>query len=136
MRLFDTSFLIDLVKGDEGAVGKAAEVDEERTPRALSVITVHEYLRGIFYCHSMQPAVLGKKLKRAEVELAKFEIFPYTYEIAKVAAEVDGVLRKNGVTLDLADVMVAATALHYKLTMVTRNVKHFKRVPELKIEKY
>lgn len=32
------------------------------------------------------------------------------------------------------DLKIAATALHHKLTVVTRNVRHFSRVPGLIVE--
>lgn len=136
MRLFDTTFLIDLVSGDKGAIEKAARVDEEGAFNAISVVTAHEYLRGIFYLYLTDSKLLRLKLKKAEAELARFENLPYTYEIAKRAAEIDAKLAKGGVTLSLVDVMIAATALHYKLAVITRDVDHFRRVPGLEIETY
>lgn len=32
-----------------------------------------------------------------------------------------------------SDLFIAATALNYDLTLVTRNLKHFERVPNLKL---
>jgi len=136
LRLFDTSFLIDLVNGDEGAVKKAEEVDAEALFKAVSTVTVHEYLRGIYYLYGRNEKLLESKLKRAEAELARFEVLPYTYEIAKAAAEIDANLALKGVSISLADVIIAATALHYKLTLVTRNIEHFKGITGLNIETY
>jgi len=31
------------------------------------------------------------------------------------------------------DLLIAATAIHYQLILVTENVKHFKNIPGLKI---
>jgi predicted nucleic acid-binding protein len=39
---------------------------------------------------------------------------------------------RKGVTLTLADTMIAATALHYGLTLITENVKDFP-MPELQL---
>ncbi len=47
MRLFDTSFLINLVNNQTGAVEKARQADKEDDPAAISAITVHEYLLGV-----------------------------------------------------------------------------------------
>jgi tRNA(fMet)-specific endonuclease VapC len=102
LKIFDTTFLIDLVNGDEDAVKKAKEVDKESTFKSISVVTVHEYLRGIF---SHDENLLKIKLDRAEAELIRFEILPYTYEIAKKAAEI---LARNGTTISF-DLI----ALHY-----------------------
>lgn len=136
MRLFDTDFLIDLVDGDQEADEKARLVDEEETLNAISITTVHEYLRGIFHLYSKDEELLQEKLKRAEAELARFKPLPYTYEIAKTAAEIDAKLMKKGTPLSFPDIVIAATALHHKLSLVTRNVKHYEKIPDLKVETY
>ena len=136
MKLFDTTFLIDLVNGDKGATKKAEEVDAEVAFKAISTITAHEYLRGIYYLYMHNKSLLKSKLKKAEAELARFEILPYTYEIAKTAAEIDASLTRKGKTISLPDIILAATTLHYKLTLVTRNIEHFTRIPNLNVETY
>lgn len=136
MKLFDTSFLIDLVNGDTGALRKAEEVDAEALFKAISIVTAHEYLRGVYYLYMHDKELLKSKLERAEAELARFEILPYTYEIAKSSAEIDAALALEGKSISLSDVIIAATTRQYKLTLVTRNVEHFKRIPKLNIETY
>ncbi|MEM2936059.1 MAG: type II toxin-antitoxin system VapC family toxin [Candidatus Bathyarchaeia archaeon] len=136
LRLFDTTYLIDLINGDEGAVKKAGEVDVEDTFKAISIVTAHEYLRGVYHLHMHEKKLLESKLGRAEAELSRFEVIPYTYDIAKVAAKIDAILISEGISISLTDIIIAATALHYKLTLVTRNIDHFKRIPELNIETY
>jgi predicted nucleic acid-binding protein len=136
LKLFDTTFLIDLVSGDRGAARKAEEVDAQAVFKAISTITVHEYLRGVYYIYMYNESLLKSKLIKAEAELARFEILPYTYEIAKTAAEIDAALTRRGETISLSDVILAATALYYKLTLVTRNIQHFMKVPNLKTETY
>ena len=39
----------------------------------------------------------------------------------------------RGVPIDSADVLIAATALRYRLTLVTANVSHYDRIPSLKL---
>ena len=136
LKIFDTTFLIDLVKGDKGAAKKAEEVDTAGFFKAISVVTVHEYLRGIYYLFSHDKNLLKIKLEKAEAELIRFEILPYTYEIARKAAEIDAKLARDGTSISFSDIIIAATALHYKLTLVTRNLKHFSRIPELATETY
>ena len=136
MKLFDTSFLIDLVSGDEGAKNKAKEVDAEVIFKAISTITAHEYLRGIYYLYSHNKPLLTSKLRKAEAELTRFEILPYTYEIAKTAAEIDATLTRKGQIISIADTILAATAIYYKLALVTRNPQHFSRIQNLKTETY
>ena len=42
--------------------------------------------------------------------------------------------RQHG--LKLPDAIIAATAIELDLTLITANVKHFKQIPELKIEPF
>ncbi len=38
--------------------------------------------------------------------------------------------------MQMGDALIAATALEYQLTVLTCNVKHFKAIPNLTIEKF
>jgi len=136
LKLFDTSFLIDLINGDTGALRKAEEVDAKALFKAISIVTAHEYLRGVYYLYMHDRELLKSKIEKAEGELARFEILPYTYEIAKLAAEIDATLALDGESISFSDVIIAATTLQYKLTLITRNVTHFERIPKLNIETY
>jgi predicted nucleic acid-binding protein len=129
MWLFDTSFIIDLFRHDKEALKKAKKVDDTPLTKAISVVSVHEVLRGLFYIGSEE------KLRIGESALSRFEIIPYTYEIAKKAAEIDASLAKMGEMLPFPDVAIAATAVVYDLTLVTRD-EHFKNVKGLKVEEY
>lgn len=129
MWLFDSSFLIDLMKHDPSAIKKAREVDEKPYIKAISAVTVHEVLRGLFYLGNHEKIRLGESM------LSRFEIIPYTLEIARKSAEIDAELMKMGEVLPFSDTVIAATAILFDLTLVTRD-EHFKRVKELKIEEY
>ena len=136
MRLFDTTFLIDLVDGDEGAKDLAQRVDEQQTLKAISVITAHEYLRGVYYLFGDNPKLLQSKLASAESELRHFEIIPYSYDLAKRSAFIEAELARAGIAIGLADTIIASTALHFNLMLVTRDTQHFKRIPKIKVEEY
>lgn len=139
MYLFDTNYIIDLINEDPGAVGKAKEFDSIASLKAISVITVQEYFRGIYYLFSEEEKMLDNKLKKAEQDLSPFEILQLDYLIAKIAAEIDAILMKKGTQVNVSDVLIAATALRYNLIIVTRNIKHFEKIQNikpLKIESY
>jgi len=44
------------------------------------------------------------------------------------------VLRKEGNTIDLMDLLIASVAIHNEYTLVTHNTKHFERLASLAIE--
>jgi len=136
LRLFDTSFIVDLVNADLGAGSLAKRVDEEHTFAALSVISVHEYLFGIYYKHHEDNDKLQMKLASAKRDLSRFEILPLTKEIVEVSSRIHAQLERKGQTIGINDVYIASTAFHFKLKLVTRNSEHYKRIPGLKIETY
>jgi tRNA(fMet)-specific endonuclease VapC len=60
-------------------------------------------------------------------------VLPLTKSIVKYFALTRGELRRNGNIIGDADLFIAATAIHHDLILVTRNVRHFQRVPGLKL---
>jgi predicted nucleic acid-binding protein len=64
--------------------------------------------------------------------LNSFENIPMTSEIADLAGELIRAWRVRGITLGDADAVIAASALHNNLALVTTNARHFP-MPELAI---
>jgi len=134
MPLFDTGYLIDLTNGEPGAVEKAKQVDSGSDIKAISVVTVHEYLRGVFYYH-MGKKTLKSKLNKALIDLAHFDQLDYTSEVAREAARIDAFLYQHGKVIPFTDVIIAATARHHNLSLITRD-SHFDSVSELIVLNY
>jgi predicted nucleic acid-binding protein len=59
--LADTTFLIDLINGDSGAVNLAGILENDTV--GISSITAHEYLFDIYYKFSEDRATLFHTLK-------------------------------------------------------------------------
>lgn len=135
MRLFDTAFLVDLVNSDQGAVKVAEDVKEEGTASAISAITVHEYLFGVHLRYGGS-SELNLKLASAARDLMPFEVIPLTKEVAELSAELHGALVKKGTPIGINDVYIAATALKFGLDLVSRNRRHFGRIPSLTLQTY
>ena len=136
MRLFDTGFIVDLVNADEGALKVAKVVDDEASLAAISAISVHEYLFGVYFKYIREPDELKTKLISARNDLERFEVIPVTREVAEVSGRFQAELAASGSQIRINDVYIAATAARYGLSLVTRNIKLFKRIPKLKVENY
>ncbi|MHA2170133.1 MAG: PIN domain-containing protein [Candidatus Kariarchaeaceae archaeon] len=136
MYLADTSFLIDLVQNEPGAVEIAKEIDNQHVLVFISTITVQEYLRGVYYLFADDQPQLERKLFEAESDLAHFNVIEVDYQIAKIAASIDAELTINGEQIGFADVVIAATAITFNLQLITKNTKHFERIRNLKIRVY
>jgi predicted nucleic acid-binding protein len=93
----------------------------------VSVVTMGELRRGITLLAEQSP-------RRAELERLIHEkvphwfhdrILPVTRTIAERWGVLDGERQLAGRPMNIADGMIAATALEHDLTVVTRNVKDF-----------
>ena len=61
---------------------------------------------------------------------------PIDAAVSLAGADLAAALRRAGLPLEWTDLMVGATAQVHGLTMVTRNVRHFERVPGIAIENW
>lgn len=97
---------------------------------AISVLTEHELLYGIAYNPQFK---LRPVLERLLAILTKLPLDSAT--VAKAAlARAD--LRRRGLPIGPYDLLIAATALEHRLTMVTHNTQEFERVPGLLVENW
>jgi tRNA(fMet)-specific endonuclease VapC len=65
--------------------------------------------------------------------LRSVSVLPLTQPIMREFARLRGPLRRQRMRLADNNLMIAATAIHHQREPVTRNVRHFGRVPGLKI---
>lgn len=75
-----------------------------------------------------------QKLMQSEREIEAYEILPIN---ASVAAEFERLLSNKGLRrLGRGDLLIAATTLANRATLVTRNLKDFRKVPGLLLENW
>ena len=68
--------------------------------------------------------------------VSPFEVIPCTPEVSWRYGRLDRYLRENGLLIAANDLWIAATALAFGMPVVTRNERHFARVPELNLIGY
>lgn len=127
--LFDTDAISELLKArpSPGYVRWLSQVQPE--DQFTSAIVIGELFRGAF-----RSAATARHLKNIESRvLPSVVVLPYDVAVARVYGEIHATLSTRGDTLADADVQIAATALHHHLQLVTGNLRHFRRVPGLRI---
>ncbi|MBI2667442.1 PIN domain-containing protein [Candidatus Woesearchaeota archaeon] len=129
--ILDTSFLIDLLRGKDNKVkDRIDRLDKEFIIKGVASISIMELWRG-----ALQSA--NEKEKKDINELLKsLLIFNLDENAAKEAAEIEFELTKNGDIIDLEDIMIAGISKVRNEVLLTRNVKHFKRIKGVKFEEY
>ena len=120
--LFDTDFLIAYLRGYHHAVELLKALASQRFDFLISPVTIIEIEAGIRDT---------EKEKTYEL-LDIFEVCTVDRSIAHWAGSSLRKYRKKGVTLGLADVIIAATAVIHHLTLVTYNTNHYP-ISELQI---
>jgi predicted nucleic acid-binding protein len=135
LRIFDTTFVVDLVNSDSGAVRIAEEQAAGNSPSVISAVTVHEYLFGMRLRYGQSPE-LAEKLSSAARDLAPFDVLPLTREVAEESAHLQADLTSTGKQIGINDVYIGATAVKFGLELVTRNKRHFSLIPSLVVKGY
>lgn len=91
----------------------------------LSTITIGEIAKGIAL---LEPGKQQFRLKSwlHEIEEAYVDqILPVDRDVARVWGENSARLRRVGITIPVADGLIAATAAYHALPLMTRNARHF-----------
>jgi predicted nucleic acid-binding protein len=60
-------------------------------------------------------------------------VHPVTLGIAQLAGRIEGEQAAEGNIIAFADLLIGATALHLGYEVATQNLKHFHRIPDLKV---
>ena len=122
--LLDTCVCIALLKKSPNVIQRLREVGSSNC--RISDITLAELYFGAFKS--------GKEKHFNDVnEISKlYDKYPIKY--TRKYGEIRWELEKQGLRIGDMDMFIAATAIEEDLVLVTGNVKHFSRVPGLKIE--
>ena len=89
----------------------------------FSVLTLGEIRKGISSSPNPSRKAQFEAWLAALVDRFSTRILPINVAIADRWGHLAGVCRSKGTTLPVIDGLLAATALHYDLTLVTRNLK-------------
>lgn len=122
--LLDTNIIIDHIRGRKEIQRKMA-----KEGISVSIISYGELLYGA------EKSV--NKTKSIEIinELFRnlpIRITPLNEDIMKIYANIKAGLEIKGEKLHDFDILIAASALNNSFTLITRNIKHFGRIPNLK----
>lgn len=128
--LLDTTFLIDLMDGDEAAVETARELERDLVQQRLSTMTVFELYYGI-----ARAARSTTERETVEAVLGSKPIYPADRAVMQKAGRFAGELQNDGTPVSDGDVIIGATADILEEPVLTRNVEDFQRL-DVEVETY
>lgn len=125
--LLDTNVVSELVRRPDGRTARRAATIEPRTI-AVSIIVAAELRYGTERRGS------DRLTRQLETVLAALEILPLAEPADAHYAAIRSELERVGRPIGHNDLLIAAHARALDLTLVTRNVREFRRVPGLAVE--
>ena len=125
--LIDTDWVIHHLNGRPDIIQRLQALQAEGL--GLAVIVLAELYEGIYY--SRDPGQSEQKLNDF---LESVTLVGMDEETAKIFGRERGRLRAAGMMIGDMDLLIAATALQYDLTLLTNNRNHFERIEGLRLE--
>jgi predicted nucleic acid-binding protein len=124
--LLDTDWAIEALGGRRGANTTLEELMSQGV--AISWIAIGEIYEG----------AIGSPDSDAQFNLIRsflqqLRILGLNDPIMVRFAEIRSHLRRQGQLIPDLDLLIAATALEHDLTLLTFNIRHFRRIPQLKL---
>jgi len=132
MWLLDTSIVSELVKKRPGPNVLARLRSLPADQLFVTPITVMELRAGALRRPDAQAF-----WSRLESEiLSRVRVSGLNARAGMIAGDLLAGLATRGRLIDLADLLIAAIALARDATLVTRNAKHFERIPGLRLDRW
>lgn len=124
--LLDTDWMIQAMIGQRVAGNALRHLSPGQI--AVSLLSVAEVYEGAFNSPNPQGHLISFRHF-----LDPYHLLVPNEPIVERFAELRAFLRRRGELIADFDLMVGATALHYDLTVLTFNLRHFRRIPDLKL---
>jgi tRNA(fMet)-specific endonuclease VapC len=126
MACLDTDFLIDISRNDKKAIDKINDLSIKGDILFTTTINMAEYYAGAFKSKAKDA------VKNAQEYLQQFSILTLDENASIWWGRLYNELKSK--SIGDRDLFIASIALTNKQVLITRNKKHFERVPGLKIE--
>lgn len=129
--LFDTDAISELLRPRPapGFVDWVAGVP--RAEQFTSAVTLGELYKGAYRSQDRE-----RHLANIEQRiLPAVTVLPYERSAARVFGRIRADLETRGAVLPDADLQIAAIALYHGLELVTGNIRHFERIPGLRLSR-
>ena len=131
MVCLDTSFLIDVLRGEKRVEEIENRLDKGTEPVKVASPAIMELIRGAVL--SNNPETEKQKVHQL---LSYLIVLSLDKESAIIAGNTEAELTKAGEKIDVEDIMIGAIAKKDSEVLLTRNKKHFEKIKGLKIENY
>ena len=123
--LLDTNAVIGIFAGNSGLISRLSE--HVPSDFAVSSVVMYELYWGAYKSAKVTEIV-------ARVDALRFEVLDLSTADGKAAGLIRADLKKKGTPIGAYDLLIAGQAVARSMTLITHNVKEFRRVTDLKYE--
>lgn len=131
MACLDTTFLIDLLRGNEKVRLIKEKIDKSSESVTIASPSIMEIVKGLRIGN-----VRKDEEKRVNELVSSLTILNLDKDSAIKAGIIESDLITKGEIIDLEDIMIAAIAINNNEKLITNNLKHFSKIKELELETY
>ena len=126
--ILDSDILIYFLKGNQDIVEKIISLPKDDL--YITIINYTELLYGIYNSNK-----ITQNKEKILPFLEKFKVLQFDKNSSEIFAKIKAKLKKQGNIIADMDLMIASIAIANKAILFTNNIKHFKRIKELKLLK-
>lgn len=125
--LLDTNILSAHLRRPSGLIHRFVQYSGRLYASSVSIAELYVWILG-----RPDPAPIRSAVETLLTR--EVGVIPFDVDCAEQFGHMRLELKRAGTGVDNMDLLIAATALVYDLTLVTHNTAHFKNIPELRVE--
>ena len=130
MPVLDTSFLVDLIRGEEEALDALARIEEKYRDLFTTVVNLLELFRGAYLSEKRE-----ENISKVMEIVGNLEAIAITWNTYPIYGTLSAALKEKGIAANEFDVVIAALALETDGIIVTCD-QHFRNIPGLEVIGY
>ncbi len=131
MVCLDTSFIVDLLRRDRAAEKKLEEYVERDEPLTTTPITVAELFEGAYASRRK-----SEEVQKVREVLEHLQLLELSIPVCEKYGMLVNELKRQGLMLGDLDVLIGSAAAVHREILLTRNKRHFERIPELILDSW
>jgi len=124
--VLDSDILIYFLKGKKDIVNKVLSFNEDNL--YITIINYTELLFGVYNSQKIE-----SNYQKVYPFLQNFNILYFDKKSAEIFAQLKSKLKKDGNIIADMDLMIASITISNEAVLFTNNLKHFKRLEDLKL---
>jgi predicted nucleic acid-binding protein len=124
----DTDILIDHLRNQPRTAACIEELETEGAILCTTTINAFELFYG-----AHKTAKKESNVRATKALLERLVLFDFNAHASELAGEILAALELGGESIGFRDLFIGATALVNNAQLLTRNIKHFQKVPGLQL---